>query len=458
MDLDTFRIMLYMFMMMAIIGYISKQQIRRWKIKELPVLGNSPKIADNCTVCFDFCPIILKCPCGHKLCPSCLTEWINIRDKCPSCREDLPHYFEYYTIMYHPFQLPSDLSIETKTKLQLAFPLICSVADLETVTKCKEIGVNVNEEGFFRLFPLHLVSQVDVAKYLIEKGGAIVNQPRGSDGLTALYMGCYNGNFEIVKYLVEKGAKVNQTRFDGVGPLLISAQNGHLEIVQYLLRQNPRAYPHQSKRNGVTALAISCYMGHSEIVKCLVENGANVDLPKYFFINNTDVKSKRDVYVTPLFICSEKRNLSGVEYLVNNGADLNLTNDDGLTALAMNLICQNTEIAKILLKNGANIDITKQFLKKQNRFLPELDTLEELQKEIEENSKQKLNMQKQLRNQENYLEFWWNAGNYKRVRELLAQLKLSNLEETPLYVCYHRLLLEVNRNKGFMDHENFINF
>ena len=45
---------------------------------------------------------------------------------------------------------------------------------------------------------------------------------------------CENGHLEIVKYLVENGANINEKNKDGDTPLICASINGHLEIVKYL--------------------------------------------------------------------------------------------------------------------------------------------------------------------------------------------------------------------------------
>jgi len=47
----------------------------------------------------------------------------------------------------------------------------------------------------------------------------------------------FQGNIEIVKYLIEKGSNINQGRTNGTTPLYIASQNSHIEIVKYLIEK-----------------------------------------------------------------------------------------------------------------------------------------------------------------------------------------------------------------------------
>jgi len=43
-----------------------------------------------------------------------------------------------------------------------------------------------------------------------------------------------NGHFEIVKYLVEKGADMNMRDYNGRSALDIARRNGHQKIVEFM--------------------------------------------------------------------------------------------------------------------------------------------------------------------------------------------------------------------------------
>jgi ankyrin repeat protein len=49
---------------------------------------------------------------------------------------------------------------------------------------------------------------LDVVKTLIEHGARV--DAATTDGATPLYIACQNGQIEVVKYLIEKGANVMQ--------------------------------------------------------------------------------------------------------------------------------------------------------------------------------------------------------------------------------------------------------
>ena len=51
---------------------------------------------------------------------------------------------------------------------------------------------------------------VEIARFLVERGGANVNAARTTDGFTALMWASQNGHLKVVRFLLERGgANVN---------------------------------------------------------------------------------------------------------------------------------------------------------------------------------------------------------------------------------------------------------
>ena len=225
----------------------------------------------------------MPCARGHEFCAACVDRILKVGDNrnCPKCRAPFPKFVSEWLSMIkiYPTYLTKDIPLE---KLQIAFPLICCVAKLSIVTKCVKMGIDINTEGFQEFFPVQIASQTDVLKYLVEHG-ADVNQP-DNDGFTPLLMGSQNGHLPVVQYLVENGADVNQTRNDGVTPLYISSQKGHVLVVQYLVENG--ADVNQNTNNGATPLAIAIYSNHTEVAKFLLNKNANIKATKLCLKNN----------------------------------------------------------------------------------------------------------------------------------------------------------------------------
>ena len=74
-----------------------------------------------------------------------------------------------------------------------------------------------------------------VVKFLVEKG-AVVDQPC-NDGSTVLDQASLNGHLEVVDFLLSAGANINHLDAKGISPLYSSAQEGHLNVIKLLVKK-----------------------------------------------------------------------------------------------------------------------------------------------------------------------------------------------------------------------------
>jgi len=127
-------------------------------------------------------------------------------------------------------------------------------------------GMDVNvspDKGMSALVGASGEGNMDVMKLLIRKG-AKVDAKNNYAGVPALLLAAVNGKEEAVKLLVQAGANVNETDNDGHTPLIEAAGKGHAQIVKFLLENH--ADPNVKDAKGLTALG---YTDNSEIIQLL---------------------------------------------------------------------------------------------------------------------------------------------------------------------------------------------
>ncbi|KAM9591731.1 LOW QUALITY PROTEIN: protein phosphatase 1 regulatory subunit 12C [Morphnus guianensis] len=73
------------------------------------------------------------------------------------------------------------------------------------------------------------------ARAMVRAGGRALLGGANADGISALHQACIDENMEVVQFLVESGADVNQADNEGWTPLHVAASCGYQHIAQYLL-------------------------------------------------------------------------------------------------------------------------------------------------------------------------------------------------------------------------------
>lgn len=117
------------------------------------------------------------------------------------------------------------------------------------------------------------------------------------------------------------------------------ARKGSLEEIEVFLKTNPNTID-VVNNNGFTPLILACYSGNNKVATHLIEKGCNINY-----------KSEMG---TALMAAVVRGNTEMVNILLNHNADINSTDDNGVTALLFAVQFTNVEIVKILLNHKAD--------------------------------------------------------------------------------------------------------
>jgi uncharacterized protein len=89
-------------------------------------------------------------------------------------------------------------------------------------------------------------------------------------GETALMLAAFNGDLDLVKALVKRGAQINKPQWS---PLHYAAANGQLSVVEFLVENH--AYIDAESPNNTTPLMMAARHKHITVMRWLTENGAD---------------------------------------------------------------------------------------------------------------------------------------------------------------------------------------
>ena len=164
---------------------------------------------------------------------------------------------------------------------------------------------------------------------------------QNNDGYTALMKASLNGFIEVVRLLLEKGARVDLQDKQGRSALLHASSNGHIHVVQMLLENGAQVDLRDD--NGRSALLHASSKGHLLAVEMLLKKGAQIDLQ--------DNRSW-----TPLMKAYQNGHEDVIASLLSKNADVDLENNEGKNLKGMvldrNCLTEDPAYEGILFSKG----------------------------------------------------------------------------------------------------------
>jgi ankyrin repeat protein len=271
-------------------------------------------------------------------------------------------------------QVKSIISCGIKfTKRDSPLGLAAKLGNIEIVKALVDAGCNVEWGGFVEPSPLCLATfegNTEVVKFLIEKQAKL--NSKDADGFTPLMSAAAMGHLAIVKLLADAGATINVQSEHGDFALQSAANNGHREIYEYLLpltsaklrkqadtrliyseNGKPKAKPSKELLKLIDNIM-------SVIIK-MYDRGASVE--KEMLQVHKSIAKIVDVQAVDLHgftaLHHSVGNIEIVKALLASGSDsaINIQNDEGNTALISACISNKLEVIKLLIEAGADIEL-----------------------------------------------------------------------------------------------------
>ena len=160
-------------------------------------------------------------------------------------------------------------------------------------------------------------------------------------GQTALWFACVNGQESFVGILLDTGADPNIADKHRES-CLHAAIHGHCntETIQKLIDRG--AHVNAVNNDGATPLLLVCSAAQAESVELFLTLGADPNI--------ADVDGDTSILNAIEGYCS----VTTMQYLIDNGANVNATNNKGLTALLKACSYRQMDVVKVLLEAGAD--------------------------------------------------------------------------------------------------------
>ncbi|XP_060903520.1 protein phosphatase 1 regulatory subunit 12C isoform X1 [Labrus mixtus] len=189
-----------------------------------------------------------------------------------------------------------------------------------------------------------------------------------ADGITALHQACIDGSMEIVSFLLERGANVNQVDSEGWTSLHVAASCGHPDIAEFLLQQ------------GASLSAVNCDgdvpldIVLDETTESLLQDytlrqGVDLEAAKRLeeeqimkdaraWLNDgppTDLRNPK-TGATPLHVAAAKGYLEALKILCQCGLDVSAVDFDGWTPLHAAAHWGQGEACRVLTEQLCNME------------------------------------------------------------------------------------------------------
>lgn len=225
----------------------------------------------------------------------------------------------------------------------------------------------------YRLMDAAWKGNTDSVMYFL-KAGADVNAKNQGSEETALIYASQEGHLDVVKILLENGAKPDIIPKNNEGALIRATALGYIDIAEELIRAG--ANVDQSGQLSQKPLHYAAKFGYYYIVDMLIYYKANVDakarydvtplmtaiVSKYPSIaelllqNNANPNATDSEGYTPLMLAAKYayHRLTGL--MIEKGGKPNKTTNKNNTALTLAIPTGNYAIVDTLLRNGANVN------------------------------------------------------------------------------------------------------
>jgi len=183
---------------------------------------------------------------------------------------------------------------------------------------------------------LDTIKKRDVAglKRFLEREPSLATT-RDENGVSAILVAIYYGNKEAADLMAAKKPELD---------VFEAASLGRLDQVKSLIRRSPSQVDSFTP-DGLTPLALAAFLGHEEVVEFLLHQGADVNVTEHQLGFNALTGAVNEGHKNVIVL------------LLEHGANVNYRYESGSAAPILTATMNgNVEIIKLLLAHGADVN------------------------------------------------------------------------------------------------------